>query len=202
MIAAPVQGDVDGIPKGSHRVRVPDWVGATRCRCPRLRGHESELVPAARFVVVRTNAAMCWATATGCSCCRPCPDCGKVEQLDRRQLSVERVPSSPQEARCHGRRPRAGSESSWSSTSPRTASAGRIGLRGPVPRNGTTKSTGTDGLRSTVRCAIRSCERLAACRLREYLRQAFEPTDLGVALPKSAEPPMATGDLTLQSGRP
>jgi hypothetical protein len=35
MIAAPVQCDVDGIPKRPHRVRVPDYGVASNCACPR-----------------------------------------------------------------------------------------------------------------------------------------------------------------------
>ena len=46
-----------------------------------------------------------------------------------------------------------------------TASAGKIGLRGPDPRNDAAKSIGTGTLRSPVRCAMRSCDLLAASRL-------------------------------------
>ena len=36
------------------------------------------MVPSTTLAVVRTNVAICWASATGCSCCGPCPACGKV----------------------------------------------------------------------------------------------------------------------------
>jgi hypothetical protein len=64
MIAAPVQGDVDGVPKGSHQVRVPIAIGLL---LPRLRSSwlHTDHVKKARssLLVIGGLRALRWADA-------------------------------------------------------------------------------------------------------------------------------------------